>query len=1307
MAPRPDRPSAFPLTPSQEPLWFFDRLATTGYNVVDAFRICGWLDASLLQRAFDALAVRHEILRTSFADRDGQPLQRVDERGHIPLDSIDFTAAADPECSLEQLVAQLAGCPFDLARTPLVRATLAALPRDEHALVLAIHPIIQDDRSRGILYRDLSKIYGALADDVEPALDALPMQFGDFAAWQQSLFAGEYLGEHRRFWRERLATLPPYLELWNDRPRPPVARHRVASVWSNVSPEVLPSLHALAEDESASLFAVLAAAYAALLNRFSGQPAFLVGFSSAGRMLPETDGLVGAFANTLVLPACFEGDPTFRLHVRNVRDTLHEVEAHGDYPFGWLAAEAQPQRDLSRTPLTGVLVSLVDGDRAPQFPGARTERLRINPGSTTVDLALEMTETERGLECRFQYDRDLFDSTTIEQLASSFGELLRGIAGNPDRVVSRLPLLGVPERACLIESGRGPSRPIEPVCAHESISRQALRTPDAVAVSCAGEQRTYRELNARANRIARALRAMGAREGAVVALFLERSVEMLAALLGVLKSGAAFLPLDPSLPKERLADMLSDADVGIVVTQTSLSPRLAQHSVQTVLLDVADARIDSQLADDPPEIGSFERLAYVLYTSGSTGRPKGVEVTHRSLAAFLQWAIELPGVSADDVVLAMSALSFDISLFELLVPLAAGARVVIVPRETAGDVTEVLELIARTQPTIVQATPSLWSVLIDIGWPGGPKTRVQSTGEALPRELAEKLLARSPVVWDLYGPTETTVWATLGQVTSGDGYVPLGEPTPNAELYVLDGHGELVPEGLPGELFIGGPGVASRYRNRPELTAERFIANPFSAEPGARLYRTGDRVRRRADGTLEYLGRLDRQLKIRGYRIEPGEIESALRAHASVASCVVTARAQGPGGVRLVAYVVPCAGADLETRELRAFLAERLPAYMVPAAYVTLDALPRNVNGKLDERALPAPRDEHATTDAGADLDPTMQSRHRQLQEIWARLLGLESVDVRADFFELGGDSLLAARLVYEVERIFGRRISLAALFEEPTIERLARILSEIGERAAGPLTGFQLEGDATPFFFFHGDYFGGGLYARELLRTLGPRQPLYLVDPHGFDGRAVPPSIEAMAAEYVELVRKTQPSGPYRLGGFSNGGLVAFEVARRLRSAGETVESVILVNTSAHLAKYAPLARVVQRVGAAIGLGPHARQWLFGALSRAINRATLVASRDGKRATLVQMWSRGTRALAQAYDPIMMVSRAYCPGPYDGRIALIWGTDQEAPVRGDQTMGWSKLAPKVDVRLVPGNHLSAVTEHFGTIAEHVRAALG
>jgi amino acid adenylation domain-containing protein len=1280
---------------------FSDRLEPRDHNVVEAFRLSGRLDALLLRRAFDALTARHEMLRAN--DGDGQPLLQARETAHMPLESIDLTCAGVGESSVALLTAEFTQQPFDLARTPLVRASLVALGPDEHVLFVSVGRVIGDDGSHGLLYRDLSAIYRALAAGVEPSNDDRPLQLVDFAAWQRSLLAGEQLEEQRRFWRERLAKVP-YLELPTDRPRPPIAHHRSASVRSNVPGGVVLSLRSLADGENAPLFAVLAAAYTALLARFSGQPEFPVGFPSAGRVRPETSDLAGAFVNTSVLPTSFEGDPAFRLHLRNVRDTLEQVVAHSDYPFARLAADVHPERDPSRTPLIAAMVSLVDPNRgAPQFPGVHTERLRIDSESSAVDLGLEMTETERGLECRFQYDRDLFDSRTIEQLAASFGELLRGVAEDPDRAVSRLPLLAEHERARLIESGRGPSQPIEPLCAHESISRRAMLTPEAVAASCAGEQRTYRELNARANRIARALRAMGSQEDAIVALYLERSLEMLAAVLGVLKSGAAFLPLDPSLPEERLADMLSDAGVTIVVTQASLSGHLAQHSLQTLCLDVPDARIDAQPADDPPEIGSFERLAYILYTSGSTGRPKGVQVTHRSLAAFLQWSLAVPGVSAGDVVLALSALSFDISLFELLVPLAAGARVEIVPSDIAGDATRVLELIERTQPTIVQATPSLWRVLIEIGWPSERRPRMQATGEALSRELAEALLAHGDVVWDLYGPTETTVWASLGRVTSGVGPVPLGEPAPNAELYVLDGRYEPVPQGFPGELFIGGPSVARGYRNRPELTAERFVPNPFSTEPGARLYRTGDRVRRRTDGALEYLGRLDRQLKVRGYRIEPGEIESALRAHASVRSCVVTTKAHGPESVRLVAYVVPQAGERVDSRELRTFLAQRLPLYMVPATYVTLDALPRNVNGKLDERALPPPSQEPVSVAAG---EPAIENLHYQLQAIWERLLGIESVDVRADFFELGGDSLLAARLVYEVERVFGRRISLASLFYEPTIERLARILSENSERTGGPLAAFQREGDATPFFFFHGDYFGGGLYARELLRTIGPRQPLYLVDPHGFDGRAVPPSIEAMAEEYVPLVRAAQPRGPYRLGGFSNGGLVAFEIAQRLRAQGETIEALVLVNTSAHLAKYAPLARIVQRAGKLIGLGAHARQWLFGALSRAINRATLVASSQGLRSTFAQMWSRGTRALAQSYDPVMLASRAYCAGPYDGRITLIWGADQEAPLIDDLTMGWGSLAHEVDVRLVPGEHLTAVTQHFDVIAGHIRDAL-
>ncbi|HEX8272004.1 MAG TPA: non-ribosomal peptide synthase/polyketide synthase, partial [Longimicrobiaceae bacterium] len=1045
-----------PLSFAQERLWFLDRLqpGSAAYNLAGALRLRGALDAAALRRALHEIVRRHEALRTVFVEAGGRPVQRVLAAAGSPLPAVDLSRLDPPrrEAEARRAAEAAARTPFDLAAGPPFRARLLRLDRDEHLLVLAMHHIVSDGWSTGVVVRELAALYGAFAAGAPSPLAQLRARYADFAARERERLHGEALDAEVAYWRGRLAGLAP-LELPTTRPRPAAQSFRGATHRFRVPAERAAALAALGREEGATLHVTLLAAFAALLARYSGAEDVAVGTPVAGRDTEEARALVGLFVNTLVLRVDLSGDPPFRELLRRVRGTSLEALSHQGLPFEKLVEALRPARDLGRNPLFQVMFGLQDRAADPgAAAGVSLEVEPVDTGTSKLDLTLFLAEERGGaLAGTLEYATDLFDPRAAAALADHFGEVLASAARDPRTRVSELGLLTSAERARILAEWNDTGRAVPAVCVHDLFTAQAARTPEAVAAASAAETLTYAGLERRSAALARLLRGRGVGPEVRVGVCLERGTGLLAGLLGVLRAGGAFVPLDPSYPRERLAYMLDDARVPVLLTQAGLVAALPGHRAEVVLLEEAE-EADGGGEGALPDGGAVAAsAAYVIYTSGSTGRPNGVTVPHGAvvnLLAAMERALR-PGPA--DVLLAVTPLPFDISVLELFLPLCVGASVAVADAGTASDGARLRDALAELRPSLMQATPATWQMLLEAGWEGTPGLTMLCGGEALAPGLAARLRARGERLWNVYGPTETTVWSTAERIVD-DGPVTVGRPLDNTRVYVLDRHGRPVPAGVPGALFIGGSGVARGYHRRLALTAERFVPDPFGPEPGGRLYATGDRARFLVDGRIEHLGRADDQLKVRGFRIEPGEVESALAGHPGVRRAVVAARDDRAGGKRLVAYVVPAAEPAPSARELRAWLRRILPEHMVPGAVVTLPRLPLTPGGKVDRRALPEPE---AGAAGGAEFVPPSTPVQEILAEIWAAVLEVGSVGAADDFFALGGHSLLGTRVVSRVRDALGVELPLRALFEAPTLAGLAERIEALrsgGSEAAPPI---------------------------------------------------------------------------------------------------------------------------------------------------------------------------------------------------------------------------------------------------------------
>ncbi|MEV5412746.1 amino acid adenylation domain-containing protein [Thermopolyspora sp. NPDC052614] len=900
-----ERPHRFPASHAQRRLWFLQRFApgSAAYNVPSAVRVHGPLDLDAWRRACDEIVRRHEALRTTFETVDGEPVQVV--AAASPPEFVVVECGPLTETEIHALAREEFARPFELSTGPLFRARFLRLGPDEHILLLTVHHIVADLWSMALAVQELVALYRGFVEGVEVALPEPPVQYADYTLWQRERLSGEKAAAQLEYWKRTLRGAPPALELPTGRPRPPVQTFHGSSRPFGLPEPVVAGLRTLAQSEGATPFMALLAAYQVLLHRYTGQDDIVVGVPVANRARPEIERVIGFFVNTLALRTDLSGRPTFRELLRRVRQACLGAFANQEVPFERLVEELHPRRDLSRSPIFQVSF-IYQNIPLPEFEvaGLRLEPMYVESTTARFDLELQVFERADGLSGWFEYNTDVLDAATVEGLARNLGQLVENLIAEPDRPIGRVPILTEDQELRLAEEGNQTERRWrDPAAAHRRFTEQARRRPQAPALRHGDEIVRYGELNDRATRLAHRLRRLGVGPETLVGICAERSPRMVVALLAVLKAGGAYLPLDPAFPPERLAYMIEDSGLEVLLTERDVLSRLALGDAPVTHTIRLDERDEQEVVGSLDESVDLDDLAYVIYTSGSTGRPKGVQITHRALANFLSAMRERPGIGPDDTLLAVTTLSFDIAALEILLPLTEGACVVLADGATAADGALLADLLATSGATMMQATPSTWRMLLDAGWTGGAGLRALAGGEALPPELAQRLLGVGVRLWNMYGPTETTIWSSVARV--GPGPIRLGEPIANTRLYVLDEAGRLTPPGVPGELHIGGAGLARGYLNRPDLTADRFIPDPW--RPGARLYRTGDLVRRTVDGGIEFLGRLDHQVKLRGFRIELGEIETLLRSQKEVADAVAAVREDTPGDQRLVAYVVPAA----------------------------------------------------------------------------------------------------------------------------------------------------------------------------------------------------------------------------------------------------------------------------------------------------------------------------------------------------------------------------------------------------------------
>ncbi len=1036
------RGAGLPLSFAQERLWFLDRMLPGSplYNVPLAVRARGALDAAAFAAAVRAVIGRHEILRTSYGTETGRPFQRITGEIRLSVPEIDLRGLTPEarEAEARGLAGEEARRPFDLAAGPLLRVSLLRVAEDERLVLATFHHIVADGWSLDVFLRDLAAFYRGEAPPT------LPVQYADYAAWQRRRLSGALLEAELAYWRQALAGIPWVLELPADRPRPPVLTYRGTRELFRLSVETAVGAAALGRRHEATPFMVLLALFEILLARLTGREELIVGTPVANRDRIETEGLIGFFMNTLALRVSLQGEPGLAALLPHVREAALAAYGHQELPFEKLVEELKPARDLAHAALVQVMFTLLAASAPVALPGVELAPAledAAETGTARFDLSLNLSDGADGLAGALEYNLDLFDPATVRRFAGAYAALLAAALADPGRPFWELPLLTPEEHAQMLGEWNDTQEPLPGETAvHRWIEEQARHQPNAVAVVQGERRLTYAELDARAGVLARRLAARGLAPERCVALLVERSVEMVVALLAVMKTGGAWLPLDPGHPRERLARILEDAGNPLVLADGDL-------------LGLDEEAETGNGAPLPAPFLDPDGLAYVIFTSGSTGRPKGVQVVRRGLANFLASMRRRPGLAAGDVLVAVTTLAFDISGLELLLPLTVGARVVVAGGETAADGTRLAALLAEHGATAMQATPATWRLLLESAWEAPPGFKVLCGGEALPGELATRLGAHGAKVWNLYGPTETTIWSAVEAVdparAAQRAVVSLGRPIANTRIHLAGRGLEPVLAGVPGELLIGGAGLARGYLGRPDLTAERFVPDPLGA-PGERLYRTGDLARRLPDGRLEFLGRLDHQVKIRGYRIELGEIEAALAEHPAVRYAVVVDRPGPAGERRLVAYAETAEGVDgtLALDQVRAFLRDRLPDYMLPTGFVTMDRLPLNPSGKVDRRALPDFSPERPELAVGY-IAPR-EGREALLATLWSEILGVERVGIHDNFFDLGGHSLLLMRLQGRLAAETGLDLPVLELFEHPTVAALARRLREL----AGPVDG-------------------------------------------------------------------------------------------------------------------------------------------------------------------------------------------------------------------------------------------------------------
>jgi len=1334
-----------PLSFAQQRLWFLEQLegSSATYNIPAARRLEGQLNRAALEQSLQTLVQRHETLRTTFQMLEEQPVQVIYPVEHWSLSVVDLQDlnAEKQEREIQRLVNEEAQRPFDLSIGPLFRATLLQKNVESHILMLTMHHIISDGWSIGILNRELSTLYNAISKGQPFPLPPLPIQYADFAHWQRQWLTGDVLETQLYYWKKQLAGAPALLELPTDHPRPPIQRFQGKTASLQLSPELTEQLKNLSQQAGSTLYMTLLAAFATLLSRYSGQSDIVIGSPIANRIHRQIESLIGFFVNTLVLRIDLSNNPRFEELLRRVRQVALDAYTHQDIPFEKLVEELQPERNISHTPLFQVMFVLQNA----QMDTLQLSALSLTPiarenVTAKFDLTLSMRETAQGLAGRLEYNTDLFEPATITRMVGHFQTLLEGIVKSPQQPIAELPLLTETEYQQLMAwNDTATDYPVDQ-CIHQLFEAQVDKTPDAVAVVFEGQQLTYRELNNKANQLAHHLQTIGVKPEELVSIYIERSYEMIIGLLGILKAGGAYLPLDPAYPAARLAFMLEDAGVGVLLTQSSLVKELPKTTFedkvfvgtysqklyprkQVVCLDTERKRLSSLSTNNLASRVAPSNLAYVIYTSGSTGKPKGVAVPHRAVNR-LVFNTNYINIEPSDRIAQASNVSFDAATFEIWGALLHGARLVGVTKDIILSPQDFAAYLREQEISVIFLTTALFNQLArEVPTAFQSVRHVLFGGEAVEPKWVAQILKNAPPqrLLHVYGPTESTTfttWHLVEEVPEGATNLPIGRPIANTQVYLLDQNRKPVPIGVPGELHIGGAGLARGYLNRPDLTADKFIPNPFSKDPDSRLYKTGDLARYLPDGNIEFIGRLDNQVKIRGFRIELGEIEAVLAQHPTVQENVIIVHEKPSHDKRLVAYLVPKLGQVIDKTELRGFFKDRLPDYMIPSTFVPLEAMPLTPNGKIDRRALPAPETVETKREDTFITPHTLTEE--MLARIWVDILGIESlqhgatqINIHDNFFDIGGHSLFAARLIDQVRKVFQIELPLRRLFEFPTIAELAKCIetelhAQPQAKCWSSLVPIQVSGSKKPFFIVPG---GGGsesefmVYAK-LVYLLGHEQPVYGLQAHGLDGEQVPHTqVETMATEYLKEIRAFQPEGPYLLGGECIGGRVAFEMAQQLQAQGQKVGLLVLIDTvylsgidyvTYLVYRILKIRQIRQNWKTLLELEPHERlPYLFDKAKKTMWRFIAKFHLNSVPSD---------HRIQQVKTNYQKTLRRYRPKPYYGRMVLL---ATEANYEKNSTLGWETLAAGgLEIYKLPGDHSSYLGEQVQATAKQLKACL-
>jgi amino acid adenylation domain-containing protein len=1308
-----------PLSFSQSRLWFLDLLEpnTPAYNISVAFRLDGNLNLEILHQSLQIIIQRHEVLRTTFDSQAGMPIQVIHEFAEVPLTvtNLNHLDSQTQQETLKKAVKEVIISPFNLRKLPLLRVHLYQLSENVYVFVLVIHHIISDGWSLGLMIKELSLSYTTLCQDNIKSLPPLSIQYADFANWQRTTFEQTQLPAQLAYWKQKLAGATNVLQLPTDYPRPPVVSYQGSVVSFTINKQTSEKLQKLCESQGATLFMGLLGVFSILLMRYSGQEDLLIGTPIANRNRKQIEDLIGFFVNTLVMRNDLSGNPNFINLLSRIKEETLEAYAHQDVPFERIVEELHPERNLSHHPLFQVMFVLQNTPMGKlELPNLQLTPWKLEQAVSKFDLTLLMTETQQGIEGIWEYRTDLFNVATINRMIGHFQTLLDNIVTQPEQRIKELSLLTATEQhQLLIEWNQTQINYPQDKCLHQLFELQVEKTPDAVAVVFKNESLTYRELNQRANQLAHYLQSLEVKPDVLVGICIERSLEMVIGLLGILKAGGAYVPIAPDYPQERLTFMLEDAQISILLTQQELLKNLNIPAINKIICLDTEWKIIAQESKENFRSNVVgENLAYLIYTSGSTGKPKGVMIPHHAICNHMLWMQATFSFQETDKVLQKTPFSFDASVWEFYAPLLTGGQLIIAEKGGHQDSAYLLKLMSDQQVTIVQIVPSLLQMLLEQGGIEACKSlkHIFCGGEPLSVVLQQSLLSKLNVnLHNLYGPTEAcidaTFWTCKDEINQE--IVPIGRPIANTQIYILDSHLQPVPIGVPGELHIGGLGLARGYFHRPELNNDKFISNPFSNQPGARLYKTGDLVRYLPDGNIEFLGRIDHQVKIRGFRIELGEIETALSQHPDVLNSVVITSTDSFGSNCLIAYIVTQQQPLISSGIWRDFLKAKLPDYMIPSNFVILDHLPLTPNGKVDRKAL-------STLSVNRNIDSDQQISPRtpleyKLVEIWEEILKVSPIGVTENFFDLGGHSLLAIRLIAAIEQKLKCNLPVVSLFREGTIEKIATLLEqEKPSSNLDVLIPLQTKGNLPPLFLIHqaGGYgLSYSVLAEKLAKELDKQRPIYAIQARGLDGKQPPlDTIEAMATSYISAIREIQPSGPYLLGGHSLGGLIAFEMAAQLETGGEQIAHLLIMDTHPPLATdeitnsleddAGILCFIVEQIGlhfqktiniAYEELATLDQESQFEYVLQTLQHYEVIPPDSGRNLIA---------GLINVYKANLQASLIYQPQPVKSPITVFKTASLAEQFPNDPTLGWRKLTcEKVRVCCVTGEHQTMLKE--------------